>query len=368
MHILFLDTERTWRGGENQMRLLIEGLLAQNVSCSAVLQPGGEAAKRLCHTLEVFEVSMSGGFDPIAAFKIAQLCRNRSIDLIDAQTSNAHSLALLVKKLYPKLKLVVHRRVDYQPKSGFINRAKYLSNDVDRYIAISNAISRILSDYGIPKEKLTTVRSAVNPSRYDHISPVEEKLKWCQRYSIDPQCILLGNASALTSQKGYEVLIESLYYVRKEFDHFHCLIAGKGELKETLVKQCRDLHMQDKISFIGWTDEVESFLSALDILAIPSNYEGLGTVILEGIYAGCCVVSSDAGGIVEMIKNGETGLTAPVGNVSQYVKQLLKACQSQSLRLELNLKARQFCMNHFSLEKMIEGNYQVFNEIIKNYD
>ena len=61
------------------------------------------------------------------------------------------------------------------------------------------------------------------------------------------------------------------------------------------------------VTFLGFVKEIPTLLTALDILAVPSRNEGLGTIILDGIHAGCCVCASHVGGIPEMIIDNETG-------------------------------------------------------------
>jgi glycosyltransferase involved in cell wall biosynthesis len=365
MRILFIDTELTWRGGENQMRLLIEGLLKQNIEVSAIFNPNSEACRRLSPTIKVFQVSMRNGLDFLAAGRIAKICSEHKIDIIHSQTSHAHGIGILVKKLCPNLKFVVHRRVDYPLKPNLLNQFKYKTKAIDHYVAISEAITHILKEYGIPNNKISTVPSAIDSSPYRNIDRKLERQKWCQRYSIPPTKIILGNASALTDQKGYEVLLQALYLAKKEgLDNFQCLIAGIGHLKDKLHRLRDELELSENVIFVGWTDEIPSFLSALDVFTFPSIYEGLGTIVLEAIQAGCCVVASNAGGIGEMIQHQKTGLLSEVGDAIGFSRELAKACASHDLRRSLNQNARAYCGSKFSLAEMIKGNIAVYQKLM----
>ena len=322
MHILHIDTEKTWRGGENQVRLLVEGLSAQGIENSIVAPPQSEIAKRMEKTCRVFETPLRGELNVKAAYRIARFCKEHGVTLIDCQSSHAHSIGLMCKKFFlPEVKLVVHRRVDFPPKPGLINRMKYLHKGIDRFVAISGAIKDILMRYGVDKEKVISVPSAVDKKVYEGFERTHEKAKWCDRYGLDPKVPLIGQAAAMTDQKGYETLLASLAILRDQGQSFHCLVAGDGPLRGSLEKLRRSLGLEGCLNFIGWINEVPSFLSALDIFAMPSNFEGLGTAALDAIYAGCPVVASSVGGLKESIIHEQTGLLAEVKNAEEFALQ-----------------------------------------------
>ena len=152
LKVLHIDSEKTWRGGENQMRLLMEGGQGR-VQCFLACPAESIAAKKLTGTAQIIPTSFSPLRMIPEAARIAKICREEGIQLIDCQSSKAHGFALLVKSFYPHLKLLVHRRVDFAPSKSFFSRRKYMSKKVDAFVPISDAIARILVDYGIPSEK-----------------------------------------------------------------------------------------------------------------------------------------------------------------------------------------------------------------------
>ena len=365
MHILHIDTEKTWRGGENQVRLLIEGLKAQGVKNSIAAPPASELAKRMDSTCPVFETSLRGELNLKAARKIAGFCKNHDVSIIDCQSSHAHTIGLMCKQFFlPHLKLVVHRRVDFPPKTGVINRFKYLHKGIDRYIAISKAINEILVQYGVSQEKTVTVPSAVDKDVYQAFDKEREKARWCAKFGLDPQVPLIGQAAAMTEQKGYPTLLDSLVVLKRMGFKFNCLVAGDGHLRNSLESLRVSLNLQDCLSFIGWIDEVPAFLSALDIFAMPSNFEGLGTAALDAIYAGCPVVASSVGGLKESIIHEHTGLLAQVKNSAEFAEQLARLLKDPEFGRKLNTQAKQHCDRNFSLDAMVEGNLKVYQELL----
>lgn len=365
MRVLHLDTEMTWRGGENQLRLLLEGLRDKNVENHVAVRPGSAAAKRLQGLAQIVEIPMRGGFDPFAAWRLHRYCKKHGIQLIDAHTGNGHSLGLLVKRFSPAIKLVVHRRVDFRPGDGLTHKKKYLSPQIDRYVAISDAIKGVLTSYGVPADRVRVVKSAVPTDGYKAFDRAKEKQDLASTFSIDPALPFIGNAAAMTHQKGYETLIDAVKILKDQGQQFHVFIAGDGELARPLEAQRANLGLEHDITFLGFIDQVPRFLSALDIMAAPSRFEGLGTVLLDAIAAGCALAATRVGGIPEIIDPGETGLLSEVEDAKGLAANLALLIKDPPLRRRLNAAARARLTREFSVDAMVHGNLALYRELLK---
>jgi L-malate glycosyltransferase len=364
MKILHIDTENTWRGGENQVRLLIEGLNSfGTVRSYLVANPDSLILERLHKIAVPFPVKIRGGLDLIAAGKIVRFCESVGVNIIDAHTSHGHMLGLLVKRKLPELKLVVHRRVDYIPSRNYFNRLKYKSKKIDKFIAISSAIKDILINYGVKQEKISVAKSAYSDQVFPFSTKQEAKESLAKEFNFDPSVTLLGNASALTDQKDYPTLIKSLAVLKKKNVPFFCIIAGDGGLKSSLDKLINELSLNDCVKLIGFRNDVPRLLQAFDILTLTSKFEGLGTIMLDAINAGCCVVASKVGGIPEVVKHQETGLLSPVGGTESFAKNFEIVIKDKNLRTTLNESAKNLISKEFSAQKMVEGNLAVYNSL-----
>lgn len=364
INVLHIDTEMTWRGGENQILQLVQGSLDQCGHHIAV-RPDSLAAERFKNICPTILVNMRGGFSPIAAWKLARYCRQNAISVLDAHSSNAHAIGLLIKIFAPELKLVVHRRVDFIPKSDFINRRKYESKSVDHYVAISFAIKKILEDYGIPSNRIEVVRSAVDLTKYQDYDRKKEKAKLAETFSLSPDLVFIGNASAFSHQKGYPTLIKACKILKDRGTGFHAFLAGDGDLMNSMEKLRAELGLEHDVTFLGFIKEVPRFLSALDILAVSSRTEGLGTIILDGIGAGLAVAATRTGGIPEMIVHEETGLLSPVDDAEALASNLTKLVKSADLRLQYNKKARTLVDRDFSVSNMVRGNLKTYRSLMR---
>lgn len=365
MRILHIDTELSWRGGENQIRLLIENAQNPDWEWHLAAPPGSQAIERMKASAKTLAVPMRGLAQISAARKIAAYCRQNEIQLIDCQSSRAHQLGLMVKFLLPRLKLVVHRRVDYPPGNSWLNRKKYINPRIDRYVAISSAIAAILERYGVPKKQIGVVRSAVDPSAFANVDPDAARDGLTQELGIQKNPPIIGNVAYLTEQKGHETLIRALAILKNKGIPFFAFIAGDGELREKSEKLAATLELgPSELRFLGIRKDVPRLLAASDIFALSSNDEGLGTSLLDAVHSGCCLVATAVGGIPEIVQHERTGLTAKVRDPEGFAEQLERVLSDKALRQRLTMNAQNFVNEEFSLKKMVEGNLENYRQLI----
>lgn len=400
IRVLHLDTETGLRGGEKQMLYVIqknskfqtEESAKDNIQIESghsrhrsqlsnseppkdgtrpiryyfAGQPSGKAIEAARPHCTVFPLKMTGGADVFAAKKLASICKRYRIDIVDAQTSNAHSTALLAKLFGGKFQLIVHRRVDNVPSSSFINRLKYGSSLVDQYVCISNAIAKIMTDFGISEQKIGTVPSAVE-SAYMHSSfesKKDEKRKVAAHFEIPTNKVWCICAGAFTEQKGHETLIKAWAALNEEVRKGAILLlAGDGPLLEEHKRLAGELSVAGSIHFLGWQRSVDSLLYASDIYTMPSNWEGLGTVFLS---AGLCLLPSIAtrvGGIPEVIDHEKTGYLVEVKDVQGFARHLEQLIEDKETTKKMAHQARAKVKRDFSLQAMIEGNESIYRKL-----
>ena len=363
MKVLFIDTERTWRGGENQMMLLIEGLQKRGIACFLAAQRGSEAQRRLKEKLPTMALSLKGALGIVSAKRLVRFCREQNIDLIDTQSAGAHNIGLVIKRFLPAVKLVVHRRVDYLPRNHAVNRCKYLTPMVDRYVAISTAIGEVLAAFGVPRERIRVVQSAVTRPTGDAKTKADYKKELCAELGIDPALPLISCVAYFTPQKDHRMLLSALAEVKRSGALFHCLLAGDGPLRANLEKQALSLNITHNVTFLGIRDDTRRILMASDIFALSSAFEGLGTSILDALFARCCVVATAVGGIPEMILHEKTGLLAPRADSALFGACLIQALNNPVWTSALAEQGLAYIAERFHVDKMVEGNLAVYQSL-----
>lgn len=369
MRILHLGNEKSWRGGENQIFQLIGGLKSEYFVENWLAYPQtSPALERFSHLCPVLPLPSANPYDPRSVLRLSHWIKTNQIHIIDAHSSGAHTLALLVKKICPAVKLVVHRRVDNPLKNRFFTKKKYLNQQVDRFVAISYFIGHLLEEFGVSKNKITVVRSAVNSQAYSQINRQNNHQLWTQKLGLNMDTLLVGSVAALSLQKGPDIFLQSIAEFKKYSPQtkIHFILAGTGTLEKPLRKLAKNLKIESNISFVGFIKEVPELISALDIMVLPSRNEGLGTVILDAMWAETPVIATQVGGIPEMVEDNKTGLLVPNENpqaLAKALSHLLSSPQKQKILVE---EAKKRIQQEFSLSSMIRGNWGVYESLMQS--
>lgn len=361
--VLHIGNELSWRGGENQILLLCQG--AQSDFDFFIAYPkGSRGLKKFsehgfpCLELPTVKPSLRNHW------ALKDFVTKNQIQLIDAQSSGGHSMALRLKKSLPHLKLVVHRRVDNVIKRQFFTRRKYLSPLVDHFVCISRKIQEMVTQYGVPTSKVSLVPSAVDGSKYDRIDKPTARQHLLSIAKVSDSTSIIGNASAFTDQKDPVSFVRAIAELAKSDVLFTAFMAGDGPLLDDCKALAKQLQVDDKIHFLGFIDWVPSFLSGLDILFVPSSNEGLGTIVLDGIWAEAAVAASAVGGIPEMIKPEQTGLLFPPRDAQAMANALKALCQSSEACENYRIAARKLVEEQFSLKAMVQGNSDIYRRLL----
>lgn len=365
MRILHLGTEKSWRGGENQVRLLIEGLRLHGVESYAAYPEKSRAFDRMSQVVDTLGLPSRMEYDPRSILKLIQYCRLKKIDILDAQSSSAMGLALAVKRYLPQLKLVVHRRVDVAIKRNWFTKNKYLNTKVDFFVAISKAIADVLIQYGIAPGKVIIVRSAVDEKEHQvfHREQARKKIIDDSLGEIKANTLIFGIAAALTQKKGHDVILRACAQLRARDINFHCLVAGEGKHEKNLKNLQNKLNLNSHVTFLGHIQNVNEFLAGLDVLLMPSVQEGLGTVLLDGAFSGCVLIGTRTGGIPEIIKHHETGILINVGDHSALANAIEELAKDSTLRSAYVTKSLKYVRDEFSLDQMVNGNLKVYKKL-----
>jgi glycosyltransferase involved in cell wall biosynthesis len=120
----------------------------------------------------------------------------------------------------------------------------------------------------------------------------------------------------------------------------------------------------DNVSFEGFTDCLGDYLAALDLFAYPSNFEGLGSVLLDAMHASLPIVASRVGGIPEIVSHGENGLLVEAGNSAALAAAILQLSEDAGLRQRLATNARQ-CADAYAPAEMARQYAALYTRITR---
>jgi len=289
------------------------------------------------------------------------LCATEDIDLIHVHDAHAHSLVIYAAVLARlSVPAILSRRVDFPIKNTVFSRFKYNHPVVKKIICVSKAIEQILSPDIRNPERLSVIHSGIDLERFSRVSG-SNPLR--STYAIPADHWLIGNTSALADHKDYFTFVDTAAILLEQGMKAFFVIIGDGPERATIEQYIRQKGLESYFLITGFREDVARLLPELDIYLMTSKTEGLGTSVLEAFAAGVPVVATRAGGIPEMITNGENGLLADVGDAAGLSHWVRKLADEASLSQKLARKAQEQ-VKAFSKENMAHSTYAVYADAI----
>lgn len=298
MKILYLSTERGWHGGEEQLRLLVQAARDAGHDCRVAARSGGEFARRMGEAGFAIDSVVGNVRGPRAAWRVRRTIRWFRPHLLHANDPHALALMNLAAWGLPRADQggplrVAARRVLFPIRST----GKY--ERCDRVVCVSRAIAQVCRESGLPDSLLSVVHDGVNPTRMQ----TGDASRGRAALGLSPDTPLILCVAQLAAYKGHRYLVDAWAAVRKRHPNAALVLAGDGPLRDGLQQQIDALALGDSVRLLGYRSDVPDLVQACDLFVLASPEEGLGTSVLDAMFAERPVVGADAGGIPEMVRD-----------------------------------------------------------------
>ena len=267
------------------------------------------------------------------------------------------ALALSMSTQPKRAPLIAARRVDFRLKGNALSRWKY--DQVDLFICASDAIRRMLIADGLPEARAVTVHEGIDLA---HVAaaepaPLHEQL-WLPHGSP-----IVGNVAALVPHKGQKHFIEAAALVVRQVPDARFVIAGEGELRPSLEHQIKHLGLEKHVILAGFRPDILSLHKAFDIFVMSSVTEGLGTSLLDAMASGKPIVATTAGGIPEVVRDGETGILVPPRDHDAMAEAIVRLLKDETLRRRMGDAGLSLAHARFSAERMVQETLRVYERV-----
>lgn len=361
LNIIHIDTEKYWRGGQQQAFYLHKGLIKRDIKSLLICNLNSEL-KNKCENsnLPFAEISMFGEADLIAAYKISKICRKNKFNILHAHSAHSLSIAIMVKYFCPNVKLIGVRRVDFSVNKNYLSKLKYNSKKIDKIICISEFIKTVLLKDGINSDKLVTVRSGVDINKFNKIKPSKD---FREKLDVKSDEILLGSIAAFAGHKDIPNLLRAFKIVSEKLDNVKLCLVGDGKLKDEIKQLIDELYLVKKVILPGYQQNVGEYLKSFDIFVLSSKKEGLGTSIIDALAVGLPVVATRAGGIPELIENNTNGVLVDIKNSNLLAGAIIELASDKNKMTELGNNAKQSAKK-FSIDETINKNINEYKKLI----
>jgi len=340
--IVHVNTAKGYRGGERQTELLIRGLARRGLHQTLVARRGAPLAARV-RDLDIEVREVAGG--------LASVTRaTRDASLIHVHEGRSVYAAFL-RSLLSDTPYVITRRVNNPIRQHWFAHLAYRRAGL--IAAVAPQVAEIVRAYDAAA-RVTVVHSASSGLAVDPATSEAIRSRFAAKF-------IAGHVGALdNAQKGQEFIIAVAREIERMHPDVHFVLVGGGEDEAMLRAAAAGL---SNLTFTGFVDNVGDYLAAFDIFILPSNREGIGSILFDAMEQSLPVVASRVGGVPDIVHHGENGLLIDPASPIQLRDAILKLKMNAELRRVYGQHGQEFAKD-FSSDAMCSKYYSIYQSIL----
>lgn len=257
------------------------------------------------------------------------------------------------------IKLVLSLRgahINYSPIADKTLAETYskLFPEVDAFHAVSKAIGIEAQKYGANSKQIRVVYSGLDLQNTSKVFNTSESRTF--------KILSIGRAHWI---KGYNYALDACKILKAaQFDFNYTIIGGADNIE--LSYQLQDLDLNDNVTLTSQLpfEEVQTKIQQSDLLLLPSLKEGLANVVLEAMSLNTLVLSTDCGGMNEVITDGTNGFLTPIRDVRAMAEKIIEiaAIADKQKRIIIH-KAKEHVSAHHSTQQMVRGMLELYESL-----
>ena len=356
LRILQISSAISFGGGERYVADLTNTLHDRDHDLYVAARPRSPLINHLrLQSDKIKTLPLRNALDVASAHELARFVRRHEIEVVHAHMARDYSLAAYAASRNRNTKFFVTRHVLF-PLSRLHRQTLARAT---RVIAVSNAVARELRDARVTNDdRIAVVLNGIDVDRFARAVAGFDRARFLQSKGIPPDC-LVGSIGELRTLKRHDDFIRAAAKVAEQFPTTHFVLAGvdpseTGDVRKSLEQLVAELRLTDRFHFLGWLDDAERLLHAMDVFVSASETESFGLAIAEAMAAGTVVIATETEGAREVIENQKTGLLVPIGDVKRMAESIVKLLADEERREELGARAKEAVAARFSLQRMVD--------------
>ncbi len=246
--------------------------------------------------------------------------------------------------------------------AAFAATERALAARTDALIAVAPRVRDELLSMGIGRED----RWHVVPVGVDVATLLGSRMPTAEaraRLGLPQEGSVIGVVGRLAPVKDHRTFLEAAVRVAAERPDTTVVVAGDGELRDSLEARARSM-LGDRVRFLGWVQDLPALYGAIDVVALTSRSEGTPVALIEAAASGTPVVATGVGGVPEVVRDRRTGLLVPPGDPVAVAAQLLTLLEDPEGARRMGEEGADWVRDRFSQERLADDLTGLYGELL----
>lgn len=317
------------------------------------------------------EIRLNNDFRTL--LKLYKLMRRLKPDIVHTHTAKAGALgriAAILNRVPIRIHTfhghIFHSYFGRVKTYFFIMIEKILARFTNKIIVISQSqLSDVKDVYRIaPRNKCSIIPLGLELEQFLKAKGYKNIKDTLQ---IDKDALLIGIVGRLVKVKNHRMFLDVAKRTREKSPDIKVrfLIVGDGTLKKELEAYARKLGIEDLVIFTGWRADLVDIYKSLDIVCLTSLNEGTPISLIEAMASGRPVVSTDVGGVKDIVVHGESGFLSPSGDGEAFTSHLLTLLRDREKRDQMGTFGRAYVSESFPKERLLKDIEDLYEKEFK---
>jgi glycosyltransferase involved in cell wall biosynthesis len=308
-----------------------------------------------------------GKFPPLYFLNFLRLMHSGKFDILHFHLFGANLCAKPLAIAVGHRAIIVHDQCNdaSRDQSPLLLAADALANKgASRVIAVSESVQRYLLEHeDLPTSKVAMIPNGLAAEEFVPPSAGENELARAA-WKIPAKSFVIGGVGRLVPQKNLRLFLNVAAQLLPKHPNLLFVIAGSGPLESELRSHAAALGIAEKVRFLGHVTDRASLYHALDLLLMPSDFEGTPMALLEAMASGLPVLASGVDGIAEVCTDGVDALLVPPGDVNGFAEAMERVIKEEGFREMLGANARKRVLARYEIRGLVRRIETLYEEVL----
>jgi len=334
--------------------------LSKKFDLSCIVSTNSKLKNYILEDIDIYEIKRKSSFSFSTSLKIAKIIDKKGIDIVHIHWTKDIPIVVFAKvfsKRKPKIVQTRHMTMT-RFKDDFYH--KFLYKNIDTILCVTKALEEQIEMF-IPQKVRPKTKTLYLGAKNVEIMNNEEIQRFKDRLNVE-NSFIISLIGRINEFKGQYLLIDAIKELKRKNLNIKAFIVGHAmsqEYFEKLKQKVADEKLNDLISFVGFSKEVDKFMQISDVVLMTSKNETFGLVTIEAMKSQTAVIASNSGGSLEIIDNEKTGLLFKKGDSHDLALKIEKLYDNPDFKTYLAKNGKTKADKQFDEQKQFEKLYEI---------